>query len=141
LEAAAVAAEYWILDPTDASVPLLEAKILGAQAYLARYRLIALGWFSPRDRILVEGELATFYDALTGGDFKSTRRVARNSERAEHCHVQAANVAVLVREGNLRSLGMRSYIKRLVGWYRLSSLARNTFGWQLDESGRWRRHS
>lgn len=128
LETADLAAEYWLADGKSTKIALYEARLMGAQAYLARYRLIAVTWFAPKDRWRVEDGMAEFYDSLTGGQFKVKKRAA-DPLRAEACQVQAATLAVLVREGNLASLKVGAQIVRGLGWHRMRRWFQRLFQW------------
>jgi hypothetical protein len=133
LEAADIAAEYWLSDGRAPNVPLLEAKMMGAQAYLARYRVLAVTWFSPRDRWAVEDGMAQFYDQLSGGGFKVKNRPA-DAQRAEACQVLAANLAVTIRQGNLNSLRVAARLVRAIGWHRFKRQFSRLFQWTEPRS-------
>lgn len=102
--------EYWLLEPNDQKLTILEVKLLGGQTYLSHLRMLALVDFRSVDRVRLIGELGNFYDALTGGDFKVKNRSA-DFVRAEECQVKAAEIAVLIRSGLTHS----NSIFRLLG--------------------------
>ncbi len=129
LAAADLGAEYWLAAGNDDGIALLEARLMGAQAYLARYRIIALTWLAPKDRWAVEDSLAELYDSLTGGQFKVKDRPA-DPQRAEACQVQAALTAVLVRQGNLSSLKVGAQIVRSAGWHWAHRAFHRMFQWR-----------
>lgn len=129
LKAADLAAEYWLTDGKASNIALLEAKLMGAQAYLSRYKLLANGWFLPKDRWAVEDLLADFYDAITGGQFQVKSR-SIDAARAQACQVRAAELAVLVRLANMNSITIGAMVLRLVRWYPITRSVGRLFQWQ-----------
>lgn len=111
LEAADLATEYWLTAGNATNIRQMEARLIGYQQRLSLLAQIAFEAFSDFDRNNLRPDLADFFDACTGGDFKVIGRQV-DTGRATEAQAVAAQIAARVRKASLRSAKLGSYLAR-----------------------------
>lgn len=102
-EAADTAARYWLTESDDKEVPLIEAKLVGAQTYLSHFRVVATTHFSEVDRLWLLGALTDLYDKMTEGQFMVRGRPV-DPPRANECQRKAGEIAIYILSAQRRSM-------------------------------------
>lgn len=110
-EAADLAAKYWLTDHDDKELPLLEAKLVGAQTYLSHFRVVATAHFNLQDRLWLINALADLYDLMTAGTFKDKGR-PQDPIRADECQRQAGEIAIYILSAQRRSMSVSHLARR-----------------------------
>ena len=105
-EAAEAASAYWLTSSGDEKNTINEARLLGLQVRLDGYRVMVVGLLERHQREKLNYAFAEFYDALTGGEFKTSKRSIDNA-RAHAAQVKASIAILAVRNGFYRTVSLR----------------------------------
>lgn len=102
-EIANLAAEYWAGTPQDVGMNIREAQIVASLKRIAGLRVLLSEFVSNAATAELEAAEATFFRAVTGGNFGVHNRTAE-SIRIPRCYSEAAAMIVTVRRSRLRDL-------------------------------------
>jgi hypothetical protein len=124
-ETSDVASSYWYADNSDEDI-VAEARLTGLQRRLDGYRVLISSRLHDTHRRDLEFMLADFFDAITGGEFRSKSR-KRDLERVVGVQTVGADVILCVRRGFANSMTFSSTMARHAG----------RLGKRLDRIARW----
>ena len=126
LHTADLATEYWNTDAADDDIAPMEDRLQGAQHRISLLLHDVLPRVSERSPE-IDGALASFFEAMTGGNFKTTGR-ERDRARASATQVSAANLIFEARKARRK---YHPYPRSLI-WH-----TRTTIDWALRQLRSW----
>lgn len=103
-------AKFWLCRDEDER-RLLRARILGGQAFIDGYTVIACRRFSEVQEGELRLELAFLYNHVSGGDFVNEATLI-DAHRAQDCQVSGSRVIVLLMSTAAQSITLRAQILR-----------------------------